>query len=129
VFGRGSISLLFQGADGMTIYKVCDDTAWRGALTEGFYIGSDDDARDGYIHLSAAPQLQGTLAKYFSARSDLVLVAVDEAALGPNLRWEASRGGALFPHIYGVLPMAAVRWWTALPLGADGVHALPQEVV
>jgi uncharacterized protein (DUF952 family) len=56
-------------------------------------------------------------------------VAVDEAALGPNLRWEASRGGALFPHIYGVLPMAAVRWWTALPLGADGVHALPQEVV
>jgi uncharacterized protein (DUF952 family) len=98
-------------------------------MAAGRYEGSADDARDGYIHLSAAAQVPGTLVKYFSARRDLVIVAVDEAVLGQSLRWEASRGGTLFPHVYGVLPTTAVVWWKPLLLGPQGVHVLPNEVV
>jgi uncharacterized protein (DUF952 family) len=128
VVGRGSIAV-FRDAAEMPIFKVCDATAWRTAMVDGQYGGSADDVRDGYIHLSTAAQIPGTLAKYFSAREDLVIASVDEAVLGENLRWEASRGGMLFPHIYGVLPMAAVLWWMPLALGPNGVHVLPREVV
>jgi uncharacterized protein (DUF952 family) len=71
--------------------------------------GAPVDLDDGYIHLSAADQLQGTLDKHFAGQSDLVIAEVDLAALGETVKWEVSRGGALFPHIYGPLPMAAVR--------------------
>jgi uncharacterized protein (DUF952 family) len=83
------------------------------------------DLADGYIHFSTAAQARETAAKHFAGQADLVLVAVDAGALGTALRWEPSRGGQLFPHLYAELPMAAVRWVKPLPLGPDGVHVFP----
>lgn len=98
-----------------TVYKICGREEWLEAQSGGAYRGNADDVRDGFIHLSALDQVEGTLAKHYSGRTGLVLVAVDAAALGPALRWEPSRGGALFPHLYGPLPMSAVR--SAEPIG------------
>ncbi len=111
----------------MLIYKIADTATWNDALAAGAFEGSPDDIRDGFVHLSTAAQTPATLAKHFAARIDLVIAAVDPAALGAALQWEASRGGDLFPHVYGSLPIAAVRWWRPLSLGADGVHLLPPE--
>jgi len=110
------------------IYKVVEDHAWREAGRCGAYHGSADDARDGYIHLSTAAQLRGTLAKHFAGRDGLVLVAVDAAALGEKLIWEPSRGGDLFPHLYAPLPAAAALWTAPLALGPDGAHQLPADL-
>ncbi len=107
------------------IFKICEEAAWREACGRGHYAGSADDARDGFIHLSTRAQLAATAAKHFAGRSGLVLVAVDPAGLGEALRWEPSRGGALFPHLYGPLPMASVLGVEPLPLGPDGRHRLP----
>ncbi len=107
------------------IFKVCEASAWADAKRVGAYTGSTDDIRDGYIHFSTAVQVEGTLAKYFAGRSDLVLLAIPVPALGAALRFEPSRGGALFPHLYGPLPVAAVAWDRPLALGADGNHLLP----
>ena len=93
-----------------TIYKICEQTAWRAAESEGCFRGTADDDRDGFIHLSSAAQLAETAAKHFAKKSDLMLVAVDAAELGAALKWEPSRGGDLFPHLYAALPLAAVRW-------------------
>ncbi len=82
------------------------------------------DLADGYIHFSTAAQVQETAARHFAGQTELLLVAVDPAALGEALRWEPSRGGDLFPHLYQPLPLSAVRWTEALPLGADGRHVL-----
>ncbi|MBI1186504.1 MAG: DUF952 domain-containing protein [Alphaproteobacteria bacterium] len=79
------------------------------------YDGSQDDGRDGFIHLSTAAQVEGTLARHFAGEQGLLLIAVDARALGAALRWEASRDGALFPHLYGPLPLSAVRSVRALP--------------
>jgi len=87
---------------------------------------SKDDKRDGFIHLSAAHQLAGTLAKHFKEQTDLVLIELDAAALGESLRWEPSRGNDLFPHQYGALQTSAVRSVFPLQLGPDGAHILPQ---
>jgi uncharacterized protein (DUF952 family) len=105
------------------IYKICTASEWAEALSAGQYTGSADDARDGFIHLSTVAQLAVTAAKYFSHKPDLVLVAVATEAAGRSapLKWERSRGGALFPHLYGPLPQDAVLWVRPLPLGADGV--------
>jgi uncharacterized protein (DUF952 family) len=111
----------------MLIYKIADEAGWRAALALGHYVGSQDDQRDGFVHLSTAAQTPETVAKHFSGRRDLVIAAVDADRLGANLRWEKSRGGALFPHCYGPLPIAAVAWWRQLPLGADGAHAFPSD--
>jgi uncharacterized protein (DUF952 family) len=78
------------------------------------------DARDGFIHFSTAAQVAETAAKHFAGATDLMLVAVDADALGPALKWERSRGGALFPHLYAALPVSAVRWARPLPEEADG---------
>ncbi len=90
------------------VFKICGRDEWRLAEAAGVYSGNADDARDGFIHLSAAGQVAGTLARHYAGRDDLLLVRVDAGALGEALRWEPSRGGALFPHLYGSLPMAAV---------------------
>jgi uncharacterized protein (DUF952 family) len=90
------------------IYKICAQAEWDAALAAGSYTGSADDARDGFIHFSTAEQVAPTAAKHFAGRSDLVLIEVDAAQLGPALRFEPSRGGALFPHLYGALPLHAV---------------------
>ncbi len=107
------------------IFKICGEAEWRTAERQDVYRGSPVDERDGFIHFSTAAQLAETAAKHFAAREDLLLIAVEAEALGPDLRFEPSRGGALFPHLYGGLPLAAVRFVEAMPLGADGIHLLP----
>ena len=108
------------------IYKVLTATELNEARANGRFEGSPDDRRDGFIHLSAADQLEATLAKHFARRADLMLLTVDADILGAALRWEASRGGALFPHLYAPLPMAAVRTTEPLPVDDAGCHRLPE---
>ena len=114
-------------ADRELIYKICSRAEWDQAVHDGLYRGSADDARDGFIHLSRAHQVKATAAKYFAARTDLVLIAVHANALGPALRDEPSRGGDLFPHLYGELPIAAAR--SVRPLVWDGsAHCWPDDL-
>ena len=108
------------------IYKICPREAWQEAERKGRFEGAAIDLADGYIHFSTADQARETAAKHFAGQDDLLLVAVETAALGDALRWEVSRGGALFPHLYGPLDMSAVRWVRPLPLGADGSHRFPE---
>jgi uncharacterized protein (DUF952 family) len=110
------------------IYKISPRDAWAAAEAAGRFTGAPVDMADGFIHFSAAGQLRETAAKHFAGQADLVLVAVDAEALGPALKWEPSRGGALFPHLYAELPVSAVRWVRPLPLGADGAHVFPEEL-
>jgi uncharacterized protein (DUF952 family) len=109
------------------IYKILAADEWTAAQASGGVGGSTDDRRDGFIHLSAADQVVETARRHFADRSGLVLLTVDDAALGPLLRWEESRGGALFPHLYGPLPVTAVMAADRLPdelSAADGITAL-----
>lgn len=108
------------------IYKILSESAWQDAERSGICHGNGDDARDGFIHFSAADQVAGTAAKHFAGQGDLVLVAVDESRLGAALKWEPSRGGALFPHLYGTLPLSAVVAVMPMPLGTNGLHCLPE---
>jgi uncharacterized protein (DUF952 family) len=110
-----------------TIYKVCGSAEWAQAEASGQYRGSADDARGGFIHFSTASQLAPTLAKHFVGRDDLLLIAVDADALGAALEWEPSRGGDLFPHLYGSLPTSAALWAKPVPRDAGGQHILPPE--
>jgi uncharacterized protein (DUF952 family) len=108
-----------------TIYKICPAGLWREAERAGSFRGAAIDLRDGYIHFSSAEQVAETARLHFAGQDNLVLVSVDTDALGPALQWEASRGGALFPHLYGELPLTAVRRVDPLPLGSTG-HMLPE---
>lgn len=108
-----------------TIYKICERRAWQAAEAERAFGGSADDARDGFIHFSTAAQLAETAAKHFANQTGLILVAVDAERLGPQLKWEPSRGGALFPHLYGPLSLEAVRWVRPLPDEVAGRRPLP----
>jgi uncharacterized protein (DUF952 family) len=107
------------------IYKICSVPLWQQAQAAGVLNGAPIDLQDGYIHFSTAAQVRETAAKHFAGQTDLLLVAVDPDALGQALRYEPSRGGDLFPHLYGPLPLSAVRWVKPLPLGNDGQHAFP----
>lgn len=107
------------------IYKICTARAWAEAERAGAYAGSEADRRDGFIHFSTAEQVAETAARHFAGQDDLVLVCVRAEGLGPALKWEPSRGGALFPHLYGSLPASAAVWVRPLPLAADGRHRLP----
>ncbi len=109
-----------------TIYKICQNAAWQEAEATGFFRGAAIDERDGYIHFSTADQVAETAAKHFAGIAGLVLVAVDAGALGPALRWEVSRGDALFPHLYDTLALDAVLWVAPLALDADGRHVIPE---
>jgi uncharacterized protein (DUF952 family) len=108
------------------IYKICQRASWRTAEQTGSYRGSDTDAGHGFIHFSTAAQLAGTVVKHFARQSDLLIVAVDADALGSALKWEHSRGGDLFPHLYASLPVGAVRWTQPLPDEVDGRRTLPE---
>lgn len=108
-----------------TIYKICPEPLWRAAEAQGRFTGAAIDLQDGFIHFSTAAQVRETAARHFAGQGDLLLIAVDAEALGSALRYEVSRGGDLFPHLYGDLPLAAVAWVAPMPLGPDGSHRLP----
>ena len=108
------------------IYHMCRRAEWAAAEAAGQYRGSSQDAADGFIHFSAAQQIRESARKHRAGQTDLVLVTVDADRLGAALKWEPSRGGKLFPHLYGPLPLAAVVRVDPLPLGADGVHMFPE---
>lgn len=108
------------------IYKICPERLWREAEGAGVFEGAPVDLADGYIHFSTAVQVRETAAKHFKGQADLLLVAIPSDALGAALRWEPSRGGDLFPHLYGALPVSAVAWTKPLPLGNDGSHVFPE---
>jgi uncharacterized protein (DUF952 family) len=110
------------------VYKILSQSAFVEAKRAGQFSGSSDDIRDGFIHLSAAHQLAGTLAKHFAGQQDLVLLAVNAERLGVDLKWEPSRDGDLFPHLYAPLDLAAVLWSKKLTLGKDATHILPEGV-
>ena len=107
------------------LYKIMSRQEWETAQAKGTYEGSEADRRDGFIHLSAGHQVRATAQKHFAGKTDLLLVSVAEEALRPNLKWEISRGGDLFPHIYGPLPLSAVREVVPLP-PVNGVHRFPE---
>ena len=109
-----------------TIYKICERAEWREAQRDGRYGGSAVDRRDGFIHFSTATQAVETAEKHFAGQKDLMLIAVDADALGATLKWEPSRGGALFPHLYSAMPLAAVRWVKPLPDESGGKRAFPE---
>ena len=109
-----------------TIYKICQQALWRKAESEKRFCGTSADTRDGFIHLSTAAQLAETAAKHFAGAADLVLIAVDADALDGRLKWEVSRHGDLFPHLYAPLPLAAVRWARPLPDEVDGRRRIPE---
>jgi uncharacterized protein (DUF952 family) len=104
------------------IYKIATAALWHEAEAKGVFDGAPIDLADGYIHFSTAAQAEETAAKWFAGQADLMLIGVDPLKLGDALRWEPSRGGALFPHLYAKLPLDAVVFARPLPLKADGAH-------
>jgi uncharacterized protein (DUF952 family) len=113
------------------IYTMVRFADWQAAVALGEYCGSAEDRRDGFLHFSAAAQLRESAARHRAGEADLLLVAVPSATLGPALRWEAASGGSRpgrFPHLYGPLPLAAVKSVTPLPLDPDGAHCFPPSI-
>jgi uncharacterized protein (DUF952 family) len=110
------------------IYKLCPSPLWREAEAAGVFHGMPIDFQDGYIHFSTGDQVKETARLHFAGEADLVLAAIDAERLGEALRYEASRGGDLFPHLFAPLDLAAVLWVKPLPLGTDGRHVFPDEL-
>jgi len=107
-----------------TIYKICDAALWARVQEEGRLDGAPVDLADGFIHFSTAEQVAETAAKHFAGQEDLVLLAVEATALGDALKWEPSRGGAMFPHLYRSLDTSEILWSRPMPLGEDGLHEI-----
>lgn len=107
------------------LFKLLSQREWQQVLEAQALVGFGIDLTDGFIHLSTSDQVKETARLYFSEREDLMLVSIESRYLGGALRWEESRGGSLFPHVYGVIPMAAVIEAELLPLGASGEHEFP----
>ena len=107
------------------IYKICSQQLWDEALAVEVFEGAPVDLADGYIHFSSAEQVAETAAKHFSGQRDLLLIAICEEQFGDSLQWEVSRGGALFPHLYGTFDPAIADSVKAMPLSDDGVHSIP----
>ncbi len=112
-----------------TVYKIVPAGLWSEAEAAGRFDGAPVDVADGFIHFSTAVQVAETAARHFAGQADLLLVSVDAAALGAALVYEPSRGGALFPHVYAPLPLTAVTAVRPLPLGPDGRHVFPADVI
>ena len=108
----------------MRIYKIAPRADWIAAHAAGRYEGSPLDRKDGFIHFSTAAQAPETARRHFAGQADLVVLEVEADDLGGLLRWEPSRGGDLFPHLYGALPANLVRFVTEAPLGPDGTPVL-----
>ena len=111
----------------MIVYKIFRPAEWSALQDHGQTLGAPIDIQDGFVHFSTATQLRETAAKHFADQSGLELLACDGAAMGEALRWEPSRGGALFPHLYGPLRLADVRWSRPLPLEVGG-HLFPDDM-
>jgi len=111
------------------IFKLVAREDWAAACRKGVFEGSRDDRRDGFIHFSASHQVRETAARHFNGVGDVMLVAIDEALLGDALVWEPSRGGDMFPHLYGPLPIAATLWTRPLATGADGAPTIPADLL
>ncbi len=107
------------------IYKICPESLWNEAEKAHSFTGMPIDLQDGYLHFSTAEQVRETADRHFSGQTNLLLIAIDAEKLGPALRYEPSRGGGLFPHLYAPLALSAVLWVKPLPLGPDGRHAFP----
>lgn len=107
------------------VYKICPAALWRRAEAAGTFLGAPVDVTDGFIHFSTAAQARETARRHFAGLGELKLVTVAVEPLGAALKWEPSRGGDLFPHLYGPLPLSAVRKVEDLPLRPDGVHVFP----
>jgi len=107
------------------IYHMCPAETWQEAVRAGTYRGTADDLRDGFIHFSTAEQIAESARRHRAGQTGLVLIAVESARLGDRLRWEKSRGGDLFPHLYGPLDPAEAASVRPLPLCLDGEHAFP----
>jgi uncharacterized protein (DUF952 family) len=120
----GGRNLARQMTDNL-IYHVCRHDEWQVAAARGIYDGSSQDRADGFIHFSARDQIVESVARHRAGQDGLVLLAVDPVALGPALKWEPSRDGRLFPHLYGGLPLSAVIWVRNLPLAPGGLHIFP----
>lgn len=110
------------------IYKICPEALWREAEAAGLFQGAPVDLADGFIHFSTGAQVRETAARHFAGQDDLLLIAFDDARLGAALRYEPSRGGALFPHLYATLVPKQARWIAPLPPGAGG-HVFPEDVL
>ena len=110
------------------IFHVCTAEAWEAAVNSGTYHGSADDARDGYLHFSTGAQVRESVAKHRAGQDGLVMLTVAPDVLGEALKWEVSRGGALFPHLYGALQIEAVAQVTPLPLDENGNRLFPTEI-
>ncbi len=108
----------------MPIYKILDAALWARMQADGRLDGAPVDLADGFIHFSTADQVRETAAKHFAGQDGLILLAVDADALGEALKWETSRGGALFPHLYRPLALDEVLWSKPMPLQADGTHGI-----
>lgn len=109
------------------VFKIATVREWSKATIDGVYSGSADDRRDGFIHLSAQHQLRGTLEKHFKDKGDLVLIAFKTSSLGPELKWEQSRGGDLFPHLYGNIPVSEAMWERLLRNDENGIPRIDEE--
>jgi uncharacterized protein (DUF952 family) len=110
----------------MEIYKILRAAEWQALRDAGETAGAPVDVADGYVHFSTAAQARETAAKHFAGEEGLMLAALDTDRMGEALKWEPSRGGALFPHLYAPLQLAHVVWCQPLPLGADGTHRFPE---
>ena len=109
----------------LLLYKLLSQREWQQVLEAQALAGFGIDLIDGFIHLSTEEQVKETARYYFSESEDLMLVSIDSSCLEDSLRWEESRGGTLFPHFYGMIPMTAVRGAETLPLGLNGEHEFP----
>ena len=115
-------------SSGLVIYKIVTSEQWSSAQQQGEFLGAAIDLDDGFIHFSTGDQVQETVEKYFQGQLDLLIVAVDSDRLGQSLKWEPSRGGDLFPHLYGKLSLDAVISVDDLPLGKGGAFIYPAEL-
>ncbi|HET6390206.1 DUF952 domain-containing protein [Hyphomicrobium sp.] len=113
----------------MIVYKIVTSAEWSEAKKKGQYDGSSDDRRDGFIHLSEGRQLRGTLDAHFKGKRDLLLIAFEASRLGADLKWEQSRKGDLFPHLYAPLDVSVALWERPLPIDSDGVHYLDEDIL
>lgn len=111
----------------MLVYKIFRDSEWQALQDDGRSKGSLLDLTDGFVHLSTAEQVRETAAKHFASHADLMLLAFEAEVLRKDLKWETSRNGALFPHLYRALELNEMKWVKPLPL-VNGEHAFPDEV-